>query len=251
MAQVAADRRLIDGDTREIVRPGAPRFVASRWWLAIALGTAVCFCLTMVLYRARLSGTLGMRSMVWNLALACVPFPMAWFAEALTRRRGPGRTFAGVSCAALWLLFLPNSPYLVTDLIHLEQSWAALRWYDSLLYAAFAFTGVLIGYASLLLIQIAVQRRLGVIAGWVCALGCLGLSAFGVYLGRMERWNSWSVIDSPRTLARRILEPFRNPFANPWTIRYTVIFAAFLVVGYLTLAAIAFVMRELTPTRSR
>jgi uncharacterized membrane protein len=199
-----------------------------------------------VAYRYRVSGVLVFRSLLWNLVLACVPFPLAWAGEALTRGGlRSARMVPASACLGLWLLFLPNAPYLVTDLVHLEPAAGAPLWYDALLYAAFAFTGLLLGYASVALVQVSVQRVLGRAAGWLVSLGALVLSAFGVYLGRVERWNSWNVVDSPRSLARRIVEPLRNPFQNPLTIRYTVVFAALLVVGYVVLVAMAAVMREL------
>ncbi len=141
----------------------------------------------------------------------------------MTRRGlGGARWIAAGGFGALWLLFLPNSPYLVTDLVHLERAVGAPLWYDALIYATFAVTGLLLGYASLALVQLAVTRSAGRAAGWAVSLSCLGLSAFGVYLGRVERWNSWNVIESPRALARRVAEPLRNPFQNGFTIRYTV-----------------------------
>lgn len=224
------------------------RWVPSRWLLAASLGTAVLFCLALVAYRYRVSGVPAFRSLLWNLLLACVPFPFAWAAESLTRDRPRApRVAAAAVFAAVWLLFLPNAPYLVTDLVHLERNVGAPLWYDALIYAAFAFTGLLIGYSSLALVHLAIRRTLGPLAGWSAAVACLVLSAFGVYLGRVERWNSWSVVDSPRSLLRRVAEPLRNPFESPLTIRYTLVFATLLVTGYLVLAALSTVMRELSP----
>ena len=49
------------------------------------------------------------------------------------------------------------------------------------------------------------------VAGWLVALLTLMLSGFGVYLGRVERWNSWNFWQTPRALARSLIEPLQNP----------------------------------------
>ncbi len=54
------------------------------------------------------------RFLVWKLFLAWIPLLWAlWFAIAR-------RTWALMVIGAAWLAFLPNGPYLVTDLIHLS-----------------------------------------------------------------------------------------------------------------------------------
>ena len=54
------------------------------------------------------------RFLVWNLTLAWVPLLLALgFAAA---RRPWAQALLGIT----WLVFLPNAPYLVTDLVHIE-----------------------------------------------------------------------------------------------------------------------------------
>src|SRR5690348_16299804 len=55
----------------------------------------------------------------WNLFLAWLPFLFAGAMYALYLRRGrsaPGTLLGALGIA--WLLFLPNAPYLWTDLVH-------------------------------------------------------------------------------------------------------------------------------------
>lgn len=202
--------------------------------------------LGLLVVRSAATGRFGYRFLVWNLFLASIPFPLALLTEALGRSRHAVVAFA---TAVPWLLFLPNAPYLVTDILHLQRSDAPL-WYDALLYGSFAVSGVLLCFGSLSLVHLAVGNRFGTLAGWVVAMSSLMLSGFGVYLGRIERWNSWSFLQTPWALARSVLEPLQNPLSNARTIGFTAIYGTFLCVSYLSVAAVGAVLRQLSPERS-
>jgi uncharacterized membrane protein len=59
-----------------------------------------------------------------------------------------------IGISLLRLLFLPNAPYLVTDIIHLRPHRDAPLWYDLITLVAFAWTGSFLGLVSLFLMQI-------------------------------------------------------------------------------------------------
>src|SRR5678816_4708120 len=89
----------------------------------------------------------------------------------------------------LWLLFLPNAPYILTDILHLTRANEAPAWYDLALLLSCAGTGLLIGYLSLIDVQSIVARRFSSVVGWMFALVSLMLSGFAIYLCRFLRWN--------------------------------------------------------------
>ena len=212
-----------------------------RLQLSIALGLSMATSLGLLLVRYAATGRFGFRFLVWNLFLAAIPFPVALLAAWLLRVR---QRVAALPVLAGWMLFLPNAPYLVTDILHLQRSDAPL-WYDALLYGSFAVSGILLCFGSVALVHIAVRISAGQVAGWIAALTSLLLAGFGVYLGRVERWNSWNFWQTPRSLARSILEPVQNPLSNTRTIGFTVVYGAFLCVSYISVAAIGAVLREL------
>lgn len=211
------------------------RLNRSRWAVAVALGASVAGCLAMLVVRARLTDSLSYRFLVWNLFLACVPFPLAWAIDAWSRANRSLKVSAPL--VVVWLLFFPNAPYLMTDLIHLGQASGVPALYDALLFAAFAATGAFLGFASLYLVQASVARRFGPFAGWVFSVLAMSLGSYGLYLGRIQRWNSWDAFVRPRRLLRDVLNHAGDPFRDRWATLFIVLFAVFLLAGYAVLLA--------------
>lgn len=125
----------------------------------------------------------------WNLFLAWVPLGAA---AVGARSRG---WVAGVA-GAVWLVFLPNAPYLVTDVVHVGLS-PAPRLDEAVLCGAFAVAGLAAGGASVALVRQWIEERAGrVVAEVATALAC-GLAGVGVWLGRVRRYDSWDLLEEP------------------------------------------------------
>jgi uncharacterized membrane protein len=219
----------------------------TRFLLTATMVMAVGLCLGLVFVRAQATGEVRDGFLVWNLFLGVLQFPFALMSDFLLRRK---YWYLGLPFAALWLLLLPNSPYLMTDLVHFNTSQVP-SWYDTLLYGSFAVTGVLLGFGSVALIHSAIRDRFGRKRGWITALVSLMLSAFGIYLGRIERWNSWNAWNNPKQLAKSVLAPIRNPFANIRTVGFVFLYSAFLVIGYLAIVMIGRISAAMQPTSAQ
>jgi len=167
------------------------------------------YCTTLFMVRYLRTDVVRFGFLPWNLFLAWVPFVCALIISALSRR---GNALLVVPMCIVWLLFLPNAPYLITDLVHLGPVREAPFWFDVLLLASFAINGLLLGFASLAMVQQSVRRRWGPVWGWLLAFVALGLCGYGIYLGRFLRWNSWDVLDSPGMLVREV-GALRDPLA--------------------------------------
>ena len=100
-----------------------------------------------------------------------------------------------------------------------------------------AATGLLVGYLSVRDVQQLVEDRLGSAAGWFVAGGALMLSGFGVYLGRVMRWNSWDVVIDPKGLLGSVADVLMNArlHSHAWVV--TLLFGAGLTLGYAVLYA--------------
>ena len=167
---------------------------------------------------------------MWNLFLAWVPLGFALVIEYGWRRHWTRPRLLMPLLA--WLVFFPNAPYLVTDLIHLRSRAGAPLWFDALILMSMGIAGMLVGYVSLYLVQLVVTASFGWIRGWCVALFVLFLSGFGIYLGRFGRYNSWDVLSRPRTLLYDARDVAAEPLSNKRAIGVSLLFSVFLVVTY-------------------
>ena len=199
---------------------------------------ATLVCVGLLVLRVAYAHNSHYSWLLWNLFLAWLPAGSAVLAYNLQKRHSRLSWVLISVCAVTWFFFLPNAPYLVTDMLHLHAQEDAPLWFDLLLLLAFAWTGFFLGLVSLLLMQEIVRRLVGVVAGWIFALAMLGLSSFGIYLGRFLRWNSWDVVFNPLRLLADVAGPIIHPRTHPQTVIFSVLFAFFLMAMYLTLAAV-------------
>jgi len=166
------------------------------------------------------------RYMVWNAFLAVVPVALA---VVLFRRRAT-RNVAWWAAFIGWVLFLPNAPYVLTDVTHLVDD---MHWADSKVqaYEYIVVFGVLFGigltsYVIALELFRRYLRHAAVPAPAVAAtlLVLHGLCVIAMYLGRSVRVNSWDAVVAPGTVVRALL---RMP--RPGTIALLILM--FVVVG--------------------
>ncbi|MDY8138572.1 DUF1361 domain-containing protein [Aquimarina sp. 2201CG5-10] len=165
--------------------------------------------------------------LVWNLFLACIPYAITMI---LSFRKINNLLFW--TGFIIWLAFLPNSPYILTDLQHIRLSTLQSVWFDVLLILSFAINGLIIGFVSLKMMQkLLVQRFSKTVTDLITYLILL-LCGFGIYLGRILRWNSWDILQHPldilADIAKRILFPIQH--LNTWA--FTIGFGGFLIITY-------------------
>lgn len=202
-----------------------------------ALALASAFCASLLVARWVYSEPGAYRFLAWNLFLAWIPL-VAAVAVYDMQCRGI-RLSRLLPVAAVWLLFLPNAPYLLTDLIHLGTRDDAPLWFDLVLFSAFAWTGAFLGFLSIYLMQVVVRQTHGALLGWALVGGSLLASGFGIYLGRSLRWNSWDFVTSPGPLLADVWARVSDPLSHPRTLGMTVALTALLSVLYLVLYAFA------------
>lgn len=195
--------------------------------------TSVAFGFLLLLARTVYTGGLTFMFLVWNLFLAFVPYFLSY---ALTLRPTWIESrwkFTTVFIA--WLLFVPNSFYMLTDLFHLYDSFSVPRWYDLLLILSFAWNALLVGILSVRHIEKIMEARWLYRFDWLFVYPIMLLNALGIYIGRYLRFNSWDVISNPFQLIADMMHILLHPvyYRNAWAM--IICFSFFLSILYMTL----------------
>ncbi len=168
----------------------------------------------------------------WNLFLAAVPF----FISRMVSQR-PGwieNKWIFSLLFILWLLFIPNSFYILTDLFHLEVREKSSLWFDLVLIFSFAWNGLLLGILSVNRMERIMLYGYRIRHPFLFLLPVMWLIAFGVYIGRFLRFNSWDVIANPFRLIGDIGYMLLNPFDHMYLWGMITCFALFMTIIYLS-----------------
>lgn len=182
------------------------------------------------------SGSGDLDYLLWNLALAWVPFVVALAVDDV--RSTPLRL--QLPLLAVWLAFFPNAPYLVTDLIHINpDDTGAVSLLGDATLVSVAPAGLALGFSSLMLVERAVRERFGGRLALVVAVLSLAAASLGIYLGRVIRLNSWDILTRPRVVGSVLRQLVRDPLAHPTAAALTVVLAAALSVLYLRFRRLA------------
>lgn len=193
----------------------------------------IALCSLLLLIRVYKTGTFLGLFLVWNLFLAITPIVFIFLAKKLHDNYGfekPSIKIAIIALMTTWLLFFPNSPYIITDLMHLSHLPKHLLWFDSVGIFITALTGLVVGLYSMYNFQLLSKKLFGNVIAWFLVLGSAVLSGFGLYLGRFARFNSWDLFSNPTHLIKQSIVETSNPLA----IQTTLVFSIVLIGLYLS-----------------
>lgn len=179
----------------------------------------------------------------WNIFLAFVPVLLAQVISGLMpmARRSPLVKLGAGLLAVVWLVFLPNTCYLLTEWRHFFDSLDSTNLYlrahtnsgvtlRLMTYTAFYFCYSGIGIVALTLAIRPVARIVKKEEGSLLLPGIVlfGLVAIGVYLGLVLRFNSWDLVTRPSQIWRSIVELAYRPRLA----QFLVVFGGFLWLAY-------------------
>ena len=188
-------------------------------------------------------------NVLWNLFLAVIPVALAFvIARGVRRERAATGTVQWLlwgPLALVWLLFLPNSCYLLTEWRHYLTTLTQSQLFAEAHHSGdgrvdfFLVTGFYLVYSGvgLLAFFLAVwplDRLTRVRLGWLgAALRPLifPLCALGVYLGLMRgRFNSWDLLSASRL--SELLATTAQVFQRPYLTGLILLFGAVLWLFY-------------------
>ncbi|WP_425545363.1 DUF1361 domain-containing protein [Gangjinia marincola] len=174
------------------------------------LSAATACCAVLLLLRVKLLNSFFLLFLVWNLILAYVPFVLSSY----LLHREKASKLRTLILGLVWLAFLPNAPYILTDLIHLQLStpFSIEFILDASVIVSFALTGIWLYVLSVQQMKLVFKRHAS--ARWLNLFFYLlpFLVSFGVYLGRFLRFNSWDILVNPLVLLQDILNLVLHPF---------------------------------------
>ncbi len=198
---------------------------------AVPLFIITGLCLFFYAIRVLVSDSLELWFLNWNLVLAWVPLILSvLLIKSLKKNRWLSWQNLGLSF--LWLLFLPNAFYLVTDFVHLDESDNLLFMLDTVLLMTYALTGLVLGWFSVFAVHRELRKRLQANTTYIILLIIFLLSSFAIYLGRNLGWNSWDLLTDPLGITLDILQRLTNPDKYSDTYSITGLLFIFITVIY-------------------
>jgi uncharacterized membrane protein len=181
---------------------------SGRLRLTVFLFAISIYCVMLSAFRLFYTRTHGYLFLNWNLFRAVLP----WLLTSLAILRKVKSRIAILVIMAVWLVFFPNCLYILTDLIHLREIEYAPLWLDLIIVLSFAWAGLCYGFISLMDIEYFLKERFRAGSKTVAFVSiCLiYMAAFGIYIGRFWRWNSWDLLGNPAELMHETFDRFTD-----------------------------------------
>lgn len=221
-------------------RTSLKKLYTGRTEMEKALVVSCLFSMLLVLVRIIVTGRLSFIFLSWNLFLAIIPY---YISSRLQRKPfQKEKKIKNTIVFIAWLLFIPNSFYILTDLFHLEIREEPLRWFDLTLIFSFAWNGLLLGILSVRQMEKIMWRRFRVRNEFLFLYPLMWLIALGIYIGRYMRFNSWDVITNPFQLLEDIFYMIIHPFMHFYEWGMITCFSVFMTIIYMSVKRMAKVL---------
>ena len=196
-----------------------------------SVGLISLLCLSLFGLRMIVTGTGRYWFVPENLALAWAGLFFAW---VLVNRlkTSPWRSWQNIALSVLWLIFLPNTWYVLTDFVHVFATGEISQLFDIVLIFNLVLCGFILGFTSLYLVHRELDKRCSLARSYLLIEIVILISSFAIYLGRILRWNSWDVLSDPGGLVINVSDRIIDPFGHPRSLNMTALFFVLLSVTY-------------------
>jgi uncharacterized membrane protein len=219
---------------------------SSRIQFILALLLASCVSVGLFAYSAWRQHSLAYEYLLVNLGLAWIPLLFSIRLLVVLRQK-LWSSWEALALSMLWIIFLPNSFYMVSDFIHLQDASASTVLYNAVMFTSFIYTAVLLGYASLYSIHIELSKRFTnrAATSWIALT--VFISSVAIYAGRDLRWNSWNVFTNPGGLLFDMSNRLLHPEAYPQMFLTVIIFFVLILSMYNLVWRGAQALRQMVP----
>lgn len=144
--------------------------------------------------------------LIWNMMLALIAYDFA----VLTRYFKQAWLFPILFI--LWLVFYPNTFYMITDIVHMhwvgDTLWNRASLHLFMVFVPSILFGIYCGIESWLIL---LERFK--FSWWTELLVTLVLSvisSMAIYIGRYDRLNTWDIVSNPGQVVQKLLETFQR-----------------------------------------
>ncbi len=146
-----------------------------------------------LLIRNKAQATSDYDFLLWNLFLGFLPLAVAWVLDYL----GSGlNKYIFYFMSFVWLIFYPNAPYMMSDVIHVEGNDLTII-YNGLIIFSLATLSLFYGFLSIKIMYRLFEEREGKKLANLSLAFALLFSCLGFYMGRILRLNSWDIFTRP------------------------------------------------------
>jgi uncharacterized membrane protein len=185
----------------------------------------------------------NLKWMAWNLFLAIIPMIMSlfFFRKKMWYKLNPIKLLFFIFVFSIFYFFLPNSPYVLTDIIHLIHE---IKYYPYLTYnqiivilipqfMIFFFLGFsfyVIAFQKFL--HFLAENNWHIVFIWIIKLINPFIMSIGIFLGRFYNFNSWEIFSDYENIIRFTMKGFSNIyFVFFIIITSLIIFSAFEILS--------------------
>ncbi|MGB3572187.1 MAG: DUF1361 domain-containing protein, partial [Phormidesmis sp.] len=176
---------------------------------------------------------------LWWIVLGLTSIAMSVF---LFRRKKSARTMLWWLGLVCFIAFLPNAPYVLTDIIHIIRGagrWGTRIWVIALVFVPLHSLAIIAGFEAYVLsiLNLDYYIKQNGDRRFILPTELLihALSAMGIYLGRFTRVNSWDLATDPTSIVTLTL--------NTLTTKRP---AAVVLVTFIILTVLYWVMKQIT-----
>lgn len=169
--------------------------------------------------------------LIYNLFLAFIPLIISTYIRYYSSKK---TKISNLICGIIWLIFFPNAPYILTDGLHVIGPSSAFVFIDVVIWIYILLIAFWIALLSLddietiLLKQVKNRLFVHVVVAFITFI-----SAYGIYLGRDLRLNSWDIVLRPYSLIEFIYQSFANETPGFFNWNAVVFYSIIIYLGYL------------------
>lgn len=217
------------------------RSFLQQWYIArnelerLLMGSCA-FSIALAGVRILYTGQYLFLSLIWNLWLAYIPYALS---KGMSHPKRRYTAFSFSVLSLVWLLFIPNSFYIITDLFHLKETEAVPFWFDLALLFSFAWNGLVLGVLSVRHMEKLVGQWVRFTNEWYFIYPVMLLNALGIFIGRYWRYNSWDIVTNPFALIHDIAIWLLHPVRYRFDWGMIVCFSVLMTLLYSTLKKIS------------